>query len=243
MIVYKLFREIKNTEFISEGVSGIFKMQITTDGSSIPNYEEITETAKITDWINCCKRTGKDYKFTRRIIKERFGSVDNNTWNSYSKTEKFLISTYKATDLERCRIVLTDDLDYWTDNFNIESIKCRTKRMSRAKAILLNSVTDVSAFWIKNFALDPDKLDYNYIENGIEGTTEGDVQEGLFNFILSTPLSFYGGITTDPLGIPLGKYENIGIEANPYIIIRTEANLTKTELVDKLINCLRYGIY
>ena len=51
------------------------------------------------------------------------------------------------------------------------------------------------------------------------------------------------GATADALGNPLGKYEYTGFATHPYVAMKAESPLTKSELTDKIMDCLKYGIY
>lgn len=233
MIDYKLFKNNQN------------KYKITTDGtSSVAGYSQIVSPSP-QEWIKACKskEVNKDYKFMRHILKQTWGELGDTEWNALPQNTKFLVCTMKATLLERCRDELGVKMDYWTSDFDTESVKARRLRMSKAKAMMLNNLEAESCFMLWKTIVEVDKLDTSYIENGLEGTQDGDILEGLFNFLHSTPLSYYGGLTHDPLGNALGRYETIGFTTNPNIVVLERSNLTIVELRDKILNCLKYGIY
>lgn len=230
MVTYRIFKNPVNN-----------KLKITTDNTVISGYEEITSYATLNHWIKACDEMGKDFKFKRRILKT-YGDVDDTTWNAYSQTTKFTLCSYRATDIERCRVVLGEDLYYWMSRFDLQSYESRRIRVNMAKSLLLSNIEQISAFILKQI-MDADKLIDSYVNDGVEGTLEGDVTEGLFNFMLSTPLSTYGGQTHDPTGAPLGRYESNGLATNPMVFMLPNSNLTKEQLIEKIFNCLKYGIY
>lgn len=198
-------------------------------------YNDITS---IEEWFNVSEY---DYKFVRRRIQELVPE-DDISWNNLNPNEKYIVSILKATTLERVREVLGQDMDSHMTNFDLNSQKCRNQRVSRAKAILLNNVERLDAFLILQI-LEQDKLLDKYVIQGIEGTLDTDPIEGLFNFIESTPLSHYGGQTTDIFGDNLGKYESTGILTRT-LSYQTGSQITNnSDLVLEIMNCLREGIY
>lgn len=229
-VTYRIFKNSINN-----------KLKITTDDTIINGYSEITHTATLTDWINACDMTNRDFKFKRRILKQ-FGDVDDTTWDSYNQNTKFILCSHRATLLERCRVVLGEDLYYWMSRFDAQSYESRRIRINMAKSLLLSNVEQITAFVLKQI-MDNDKLIDSYVNDGVEGTLEGDVTEGLFNFMISTPLSTYGGETHDPTGAPLGRYEFTGLATHPMVFMLPNSNLTKQQLIDKIYDCLKYGIY
>ena len=48
------------------------------------------------------------------------------------------------------------------------------------------------------------------------------------------------GATAYTLGNSLVKYEYTGFSANPYVAMKTESPLTKSELTDKIMDCIKY---
>lgn len=231
-ITYKLFKHPINNDY-----------KVITDSTIPINYNDVSLTANIHEWLKACDKNGKDYKFKRKLINYLYPiNVDDTTWNSYSQNLKFTICTYRCTTLERCRVVLGNDLYYWMSYFDLESYESRRLRINMARTLMLSNVTQLTAFTLK-MIIDRDQLFTSYLNDGVEGIMEGDVTEGLFDFVLSTPLSAYGGVTHDPIGNPLGKYENIGFGANPVTEMLPDSPYTKEQLVEKIYNCLKYGIY
>lgn len=238
-IGYQLFRElIEGNIFVSERDSGIFDLIITLDGSVIENYENITETATFYDWLHCCLRTDKDYKYTRRVIKELFGLVNDETWNNYNEDIQIIISSYKATTIERCETSLGVEFTNVMREFDSNSIECRNNRFSGCKAIIMNNLTQLSSMGVLK-VIQVDKMDYNYIFFGIEGTQDNDPIEGLFNYVESTPLSTYGLEILDPYGVEFGKFETTGLST---VVLDFRTEMTQEELVNKIIFYLRYGV-
>jgi hypothetical protein len=199
------------------------------------------DISSISNWSHFGQYVGKDYKFIRRRIQELTpDDADLDGWNSLSQEEKYIVCRLKATNLTRVREILGNNMDQYMFRFDLDSQNCRIERFSMAKALLLNNVERIDAFFILQI-LESDKLSDKYIYQGIEGTLDTDPIEGLFNFVESTPLSHYNGQTQDPFGNNLGKYENSGILSRT-LNFQSGAQISNNQdLVTSIMNCLREG--
>jgi hypothetical protein len=209
---------------------------VVTQGDIDTNlYEDITS---IENWFGLSEY---DYKFKRRRIQELVPSNDTD-WLNLTQSEKFIIASIKATTIERVRDVLGNDMNSIMVNFDQNSQRCRESRFNFCRSILLNNVEKFDALSILQI-LEQDNLLDRYIIQGIEGTNDQDLIEGLFNFIESTPLSSYNGQTQDPFGNNLGRYESTGILARNISFLPNSQITNKNDLVSVIMNCLREGIY
>lgn len=209
---------------------------IVTQGDIDTNlYEDITS---IENWFGLSEY---DYKFKRRRIQELVPSNDTD-WQNLTSREKFIIASLKATTLDRVREVLGNEMNTYMVEFDKRSQKCRTERFSMAKSMLLNNIERLDTFQILQI-LEQDNLIDRYIVQGIEGTSDNDPIEGIFNFIESTPLSYYNGQTVDPLGNQLGKYEQSGLLSRNLSFLPNAQFSSNLDLKNAIMNCLREGIY
>lgn len=213
---------------------------VASENLDISLYNDISS---IENWFEYGPYVSKDYKFIRRRIQELAPSEnDQNGWDSLNSTQKYILARLKATTLQRVRQVLGNEMDNYMTRFDLDSQNCRIERFSRAKTILLNNVERIDAFLILQ-TLENDKLIDKYVYQGIEGTKDSDPIEGLFNFIESTPMSYYNGQTQDPFGNNLGKYENSGILTRT-LNFQPDSQITNNQdLVTSIMNCLREGVY
>ena len=207
---------------------------VTQDDLDTNLYDDVTS---IDEWFNISEY---DYKFTRRRIQELVPQSDDD-WLNLTLNDKFIISSLKATSLDRVREVLGSDMNSIMSTFDQKSQKCREMRFSFFKSILLNNVERIDAISILQI-LEQDNLISSYIIQGIEGTLDNDPIEGLFNFIESTPLSHYVGQGVDIIGNDLGKYETSGILTRNLSFQPSSQIYNNNDLVTSLMNCLRYGI-
>lgn len=180
---------------------------------AIPNgYTDITSVANYIKWGEFYF---KDYKW----IRKRLQQLD---FSALTSLEKFAVCQFKGSTEENNKSILGDAFDYWMSEFDLKSQDCRKIRFAVAKTILIKNVSLNDRYAILGF-LNTTKLEDNYIKYGIEGTTEGDPIEGLFNYIEAT-----------------GTYVENGISATNITMIGSK---TKPEMVADIMECLRNGNY
>jgi hypothetical protein len=203
------------------------------------NTEIYEDISSIENWNSYGYNTGKDYKFVRRQIQILY---EENNWSDFNEHEKYVISSYLIPELEVSRVILGLRLNYYASQFDLNSYESRRRRFSFAKAILLNNISRLDGFQILE-VLNSDNLTKDYLEQGLEGTFDDDPIEGLFNFVESTSLSLYGGLTTDFFGNNLGKYENNGIRTRNLTFLPNAHIVDNQTLVEAIMACLRDGDY
>jgi hypothetical protein len=182
----------------------------------LPNdYEDISN---VYNWITIGSLLFKDYKFIRKRLQDEATA----NWDNLTDKEKFLVCQYKATSEDRCKEILNEDFEYWVTNFDLKSIDCRKERFAKAKTVLIKSIDYASRFTVIGF-LNSTKLVDNYIEQGIEGLESGDVICGLYDFIRGINIYSTNGLPTLNLTMLDG--------------------ITKQEMIDNIMNCLRNGDY
>lgn len=181
--------------------------------NSIPDgYTDITS---VSNYIKWGEFYFKDYKFIRKRLQEF-------DFSTLTALEKFIVCQFKGSTEENNKSILGTAFDYWMSEFDLKSQHCRKVRFSVAKTILIKNVSLNDRYAILGF-LNTTKLEDNYIKYGIEGTTEGDPIEGLFNYIEAT-----------------GTYTVSGISAANVTMIGAK---TKSEMVVEIMDCLRNGNY
>lgn len=214
---------------------------IATNNLDLTKYDDITSAR---NWELHHHVFGKDYKWFRSRLQD-IGSVDDATWNSIPEAEKKIICKYKATaPFSRVRATLTnEELNSYMRAFDENSRKCREIRFGFAKTLLINNISQLDQYMILT-VINNDKLDSNYIGQGVEGIygANPDPIEALFNFILGSTVADYGGPTTDALGQPLGKYATNGI-AKRNITMLANSPYTQATLVTTMMDCLENGNY
>lgn len=175
-------------------------------------YENITS---VINWIKIGDFLFKDYKFIRKRLQEM-------DFNLLTAEEKIIVCQYKGADEATNKSILGETFEYWMTDFDLKSQYCRNVRFSSAKTILIKNISPANRYEVLGF-LNTTQLENNYIKYGIEGTSEGDPIEGIFNFIEAT-----------------GTYINTGIKARTLEMIN---GIIKEQMVIKMMDCLRNGNY
>lgn len=159
-----------------------------------------------------------DYKKYRKILQD----IASTNYEMLNADEQYVICIHKATD----ELIVFDKLgsqsSYYMNLFNQNSIECRYNRFSYAKAVILSNISYQNRFGVLGF-LNSTKLVENYIEHGIAGTNDGDPIAGLLDYVESTS-SFLG------TGLSSINFSMIG-------------GITKSEMINKIVECLRNGNY
>lgn len=214
---------------------------VSVDVIDTSKYDDITSAE---NWEIHHSSFGKDYKWFRSRLQE-IGMVDDTTWTSLSTIERKIICKHKSTSpFSRVRSILTnDELNSSMRLFDENSKKAREIRFGFAKTLLINNISQIDQYMILSI-INNDKLDSNYISQGIEGIygINPDPIEALFNFVLGSTVSDYGGPTTDALGQPLGKYSTSGV-AKRSITMLPNSPYTQSTLVITMMDCLVNGNY
>jgi len=178
---------------------------------TLPNdYTDITSVA---NFIKYGTFYFKDYKWLRKRFQEF-------TWDDLTADEKILVAQKRGTTIANCKSVLEDSYEYWMTDFDLQSVACRKHRFAFAKTVLIKNVATADLYTILGSL---GGLAIQYSDYGVEGTTEGDPIEGLFNFIEAT-----------------GSYSATGILAMTLTMLNS---VTKEEMVAKMMDCLRNGNY
>ena len=181
---------------------------------TLPNdYTDIT-SVKTTVEIGLTQ--GKDYKWIRRQLQ----AFDFDT---LTDEEKLLVAQHKATTETNCKSVLGSDYVNYMTRFDIKSIACRELRFSTAKSIFFGNVSLVDRYAVLGFLSTNTELVNNYIQHGVEGTNDGDPIDGFFNYVEAT-----------------GVFALSGIAAGNYTMLN---GLTKQDMIDLMMECLRNGNY
>ena len=178
----------------------------------LEGYEDITSVqnfVKIGDYLF------KDYKWIRKRLQEQ-------NWNTLSPSDKIVVSQYRASTEENCKVTLGENYQYWASEFGLKSKLCREVRFENAKTILFRNVSLLDRYNILGF-LNTTLLVDNYIKHGIEGTAEGDPISGLFNYIEAT-----------------GDYVSNGLTVMTLTMI---GDKSKEEMIIEIMDCLRKGEY
>lgn len=179
----------------------------------LPNdYEDISS---VKNWCEFGNLLFKDYKFIRKRLQ-------GISFDGLSVDEKIIVCQYRASTESNCKTTLGDSFDYWMTEFDLKSQECRKIRFAVAKTILIKNISLMDRYNVLGF-LNTTNLEDNYIKYGIEGTSEGDPIEGIFNYIEAT-----------------GGYAVTGIAAGSLTMIGTK---TKNEMITEMMDCLRNGNY
>jgi len=176
-------------------------------------FEDITSIKNI---IDIGSALGKDYKWIRRQLQ----AFDFDT---LTDEEKLLVAQHKATTETNCKSVLGSDYVNYMTRFDIKSIACRELRFSTAKSIFFGNVSLVDRYAVLGFLSTNTELVNNYIQHGVEGTNDGDPIDGFFNYVEAT-----------------GVFALSGIAAGNYTMLN---GLTKQDMIDLMMECLRNGNY
>lgn len=182
----------------------IFSENLTQD------YEDITSVG---NFIKIGNFLFKDYKWIRKRLQEF-------DWNSLTEQEKLSVCQFKGSSIGNCKLILGESYNYWLTNFDIESQNCRRRRFSHAKTLIIKNVDGVGQYQI---LASLGNLGIQYIDFGVEGTSEGDPINGLFNFIEAT-----------------GAYAANGVLSMSLTMVGT---ITKEEMIIQIMDCLRNGNY
>lgn len=181
----------------------------------LDGYEDITS---VLNWVKIGNYLFKDYKFIRKRLQE----IATVNWDNLTENEKFVTAQYKATTEDNCLFILGDEYNYWMADFDIKSITCRAIRFAKAKTVLIKNIDLAGRFAVIGF-LNTTKLIENYVQQGIEGTTSGDLISGLYDFVEST-----------------GDFISTGLQSFNLVMIN---NKTKEEMTIDIMNCLKNGDY
>jgi len=178
-------------------------------------YADITS---VLAFANIGPFIGKDYKWVRK-------QLQSFSWESLNSVkDKTTIAKYKATSEENCKSVLShSEYVHWMSDFDLRSQDCRRTRLANAKSILFSEIDLNIRYQILGFLNSVPTLISNYLDHGIEGTSDGDPLPGLFNYIEAT-----------------GAFASSGIAA---MNLTMSNGLTKQEMVTAMMDCLRNGEY
>jgi hypothetical protein len=107
--------------------------------------------------------------------------------------------------------------------YNDNSIEARNKRMTQCMIEVYNRVDDEAVKEIMA-TMDFSRTTYNYIKIGVEGKAAGDIADGIYDYILSTPGSSWEttGLSSQSY-TPVG-YANCGELANRLMDILMNGN-------------------
>ena len=175
-----------------------------------------------------------DYKRYRKGL-QYFGQVDTAVWDAYADDEKKAIARDNATDFDRVAATLGTLTEEYMAEFDRKSIKTRERRFSKAKSVLLSNVSQLDAFGILG-TQSAFSLDANYINHGVEGSTEGDAILGLYDFINATDIA-----GNDAYGNPWNVFASTGIAALTLTFLPSSSMTTAQELADKMMSFLTKG--
>ncbi len=140
---------------------------------------DYVDVSSIENWKKYGRRTSKDYKFVRNEIKLL---ANAEGWSNLNASEKdiaaklFLVNQSKRTELYTIKEQIKQGF-----RFHGRSIKVRDQRWSYAEMELLNRLgkTNWRTVWDD---LNENNLVSQYVNNGLEGTVEGD-PVGLFDYL------------------------------------------------------------
>lgn len=182
----------------------------------LPNgYEDITS---VSNFIKIGDYEFKDYKWIRKRLQEC--AVD---WNTLSLEDKIEVAKRKGSTEANCISVLGDSYNFWMTDFDNKSIKCREVRFSICKTILKKNVSLMGQYQVLSILDSIPSLESSYIKHGVEGISEEDPFDGLFDFIEAT-----------------NSYSLTGLASIDFTMIGV---LTKEEMVIEIMECLRNGNY
>lgn len=182
----------------------------------LPN--DYTDITSVYNWIKVGSFLFYDYKFIRKRLQE----LSATNWNEFTEDEKIFVCKYKATSVERCKEILEEDFNYWMSDFDLKSVKCRQERFSKAKTVLISNIDTVSQYTVIGY-LNLTNLITNYIEQGIEGKSSGDLIVGIYDFIESTDIFAESGLSSFNLTML--------------------DNITKQEMIVNIMDTLKNGSY
>lgn len=188
------------------------------DEDLIPsNYSDISS---IETWYNFYSNVNIDYKKAREEIRKL---VDVLEWENLSNTEKdisvrlFIVGSECRNEL----YTLTEQVQLGATHHE-NSIRSRFIRLSAIQLFLFNTLEKHD--WQEvGLELTQTGLLDRYVNQGIEGTLEGDI-EGFFDYVLSREGT---------------SFENSGFLNKTY----TPIGMTLQQIADKAIDILKNGNY
>jgi len=148
--------------------------------------------SSITNWYVYGDKTERDYKFIRDRIIELFQSIG---WTNLTLEEKQICSQYFAVPKSnRNEIYTIEEQIELGSTYNRNSIESRKLRSGKASVEIRNRLIKSESNEILDDVFNVSSNMFNtYIENGREGTIEGD-PEGLFDYIESRIGTSFEGI-------------------------------------------------
>lgn len=185
------------------------------------DYQDITS---ILNFVKIGEYEFKDYKWIRSRLQEMSAN-----WDNLSVSDRIILAKFKACHSDdaigrqRSIEALGEDFNYWRDDYDRRSEKCREARFTRAKTILINNISVVDRYTILGLLDANSSLEKNYIKHGVEGLAYGDPVNGLYDFIEATNAFALTGIKSQTLTM-------IG-------------NLTKDQMVNAMMDVLKNGNY
>lgn len=140
---------------------------------------DYVDVSSIENWKTFGRRTNKDYKFIRNEIKLLANSIG---WNNLTSSEKRICAKHFIVGKSRLDEIFTIKEQIKRGFlFHGRSTKTRDQRWSHAEIEIFNRLGKNG--WRKIFDdINQDNLTSRYINEGLEGTIEGDA-EGLFDYL------------------------------------------------------------
>lgn len=170
------------------------------DISSIENWWWFFEQDRHS-WI--CK----DYKYYRNQILILANFVIG--WSNLSQREKEIsASIFAVGDTERLEVYTVEEQINQGVIHHHRSVKSRTDRLERVQIEIFNRID--KAYWFE-IATDLEGIKLHYLQEGREGTLEGD-PEGLFDYIdgSNRPGTSWDGNTTGKVGVRDKAFSVVG---------------------------------
>jgi hypothetical protein len=156
-----------------------------------------------------------DYKMFRDLLKVQVASEGFSNigpfWQKVAATH-FCVS---SEDIDS--VLTTEERLAAGEEFHRQSIAARSARFQKASTLVYNSLSKADAQEIV-YEITQFNLAYNYIQFGIEGTEQGDI-DGLFDYLNST-----------------GVFSGMGLRDKRF---STTNGLTLAQLADKCLNILK----
>lgn len=208
----------QHSSFDSNLLAGISHYLEVGDLDSIPeNYVNISS---IENWYKLYENIKKDYKYAREEIRKL---LINISWENLTQEEKVIVSKmFLVSKDHRDELFTLHEQIQLGAIHHQNSIQSRLLRLCAIQLTLFNTLEKHD--WQEvGLELTQTGLLDRYVNQGIEGTLEGDI-EGFFDYILSrTGTSF----------------ENSGFLNKSY----TPLTMTLQQIADRAIDILKNGNY
>ncbi len=171
--------------------------------------------------LNASGIPSRDYKFTRRVMKN---IVATSGFNNLRPAERRIASRwFVLPGYLRLRVHTLEEQMANGRIFHRKSIQARTTRLRQAKMEIWNRLTHAESQEIIG-DFNAENLENQYIDFGVEGTIKGD-HEGILDFVVGTSGT---------------QYEHRGLADQIY---QPSGMADMKELSDRIIDILERGNY